>query len=283
MNPYLASFPLLFVITITAIKDAIEDIRRHSSDVKMNSQAALRLNHPWNNINSVFFKQKGYSIVPEYFRKSNIQNKSLAENIKNSNQVDPQNTWKEITWGDIQVGDIILLQNDEPIPADILILSTSEPGCLCYVETKNLDGETNLKIRTGVQETSFIKAESAEILHEFDFRVESESPNPSLYSYSGTLVFSSKTMDLISKHKKSVGETDHKEKNDNADSKIPIDIDKILLRGCVLRNTGWAIGIVLFTGKETKIRLNSGDTPTKLSGIEKEMNNPVYDSYYPLY
>lgn len=57
--------------------------------------------------------------------------------------------WSPGYWKDVRVGDIVRLKNNDYIPADILVLSTSEPDCMCYVETKNLDGETNLKIKRG--------------------------------------------------------------------------------------------------------------------------------------
>jgi phospholipid-translocating ATPase len=52
----------------------------------------------------------------------------------------------------------------------------------------------------------------------------------------------------------------------------PITIDSMLLRGCTLRNTGWVIGIVVFTGEETKIMMNAGITPSKRSRISRELN-----------
>ena len=51
-------------------------------------------------------------------------------------------------WRDVRVGQIIKIKSDEYVPADVLILSTSDSKGVCYVETKNLDGETNLKIKT---------------------------------------------------------------------------------------------------------------------------------------
>ncbi|KAJ3074751.1 Phospholipid-transporting ATPase IB, partial [Quaeritorhiza haematococci] len=66
-------------------------------------------------------------------------------------EINPQ--WKDSKWQEVQVGDLVLIRSDEPIPADVLILATSEPDGLCYVETQNLDGETNLKIRYTVPET----------------------------------------------------------------------------------------------------------------------------------
>lgn len=64
----------------------------------------------------------------------------------------------DIKWKHVKVGDLIHLRENDIIPADIVILSTSDPNGLCYVETMNLDGESNLKQRQAVhsdREVSF--------------------------------------------------------------------------------------------------------------------------------
>ena len=49
------------------------------------------------------------------------------------------------------VGDFVKLRSDESIPADILLLNTSDMNSVCHIETANLDGETNLKQREVVK------------------------------------------------------------------------------------------------------------------------------------
>ena len=57
-------------------------------------------------------------------------------------------------WRDIRVGDIVMIQRDEYFPADLILLNSSEANGLCYVETKNLDGETNMKHKTSINQLS---------------------------------------------------------------------------------------------------------------------------------
>jgi phospholipid-translocating ATPase len=64
----------------------------------------------------------------------------------------------------------------------------------------------------------------------------------------------------------------HNEFGDVVDKFEPVTITNLLLRGCTVRNTNWIIGLVAFTGADTKIMLNGGDTPSKRSKIEKETN-----------
>lgn len=136
------------------------------------------------------------------------------------------------------------------MPADIIVLSTSNPDHVCFVETKNLDGETNLKVRRALKATCNISSEE-EVEHAH-FVVDSEPPHANLYSYNGVLRYST-TGDK--------GEETRQE---------AVTINELLLRGCSLRNTKWVVGLVVFTGGDTKIMINGGDTPSKRSKIERE-------------
>ncbi|KAH9632831.1 hypothetical protein HF086_005886 [Spodoptera exigua] len=151
----------------------------------------------------------------------------------------------EEKWASVQVGDVIRLENDQFVAADILLLSSSEPNGLCYIETAELDGETNLKCRQCLLETAAMGQDDAQ-LGAFDGEIVCETPNNLLNKFEGTLSWRNQHFSL--------------------------DNDKILLRGCVLRNTQWCYGVVVFAGKDTKLMQNSGKTKFKRTSIDRLLN-----------
>lgn len=163
--------------------------------------------------------------------------------------------FKVAKWKDIQVGDVIRLKKNDFIPADILLLSSSEPNSLCYVETAELDGETNLKFKMALEIThQYLQEENS--LATFDGFIECEEPNNRLDKFTGTLFW----------------------KN----TSFPLDADKILLRGCVIRNTDFCHGLVIFAGADSKIMKNSGKTRFKRTKIDYLMNYMVYTIFVVL-
>ncbi|CAG8497060.1 14530_t:CDS:2 [Acaulospora morrowiae] len=246
INPVVSALPMFIIMGITTIKDGFEDFKRHVTDRSVNNRKTWTLGN-WSNVN---YPDR----VSSFFNIFNRFNKSTVKKPK-SNGVD----WQQTMFKDVRVGDFIKLYNDDFIPADILILSTSEPNSLCYVETKNLDGETNLKIRTGISEIDYLTTpKDCTSVH---FYVDSEQPTTSLFSYNATVVFPHGLPNRSGARR--------------GLKKIPVNLNSMLLRGCVLKNTEWVIGLVVFTGADTKLSLNSGKTPSKRSRIEKLMNPQV--------
>uniref|UniRef100_A0A665US29 Phospholipid-transporting ATPase n=1 Tax=Echeneis naucrates TaxID=173247 RepID=A0A665US29_ECHNA len=148
-------------------------------------------------------------------------------------------------WMDVQVGDIIKLENNQFVTADLLLLSSSEPLNLVYIETAELDGETNLKVRQSLPVTGDL-GDDIEKLADFNGEVRCEPPNNRLDRFTGTLTY--------------------------AGQKYSLDNEKILLRGCTLRNTEWCFGLVLFGGPETKLMQNCGKSTFKRTRIDRLMN-----------
>ena len=170
-------------------------------------------------------------------------------------------------WKNVQVGDFLRIYNEDQIPADLVVLSTSDPDGACYVETKGLDGETNLKVRQALHSGRKIK--HAKDCEQSEFVVESDAPQANLYQYSGA----ARWLQRDTKDPAAPG----------TQMAEPISINNLLLRGCTLRNTEWVLGVVVFTGRETKIMLNSGMTPSKRSRIARELNWDVIYNFVILF
>ncbi|KAI1005561.1 Phospholipid-transporting ATPase [Podosphaera aphanis] len=350
-NPGLNAVPLIVIVSITALKDAVEDYRRTLLDNELNNSPVHRLSD-WNNVNvnaddvstwrrikkatthtlariwryhhscneittlkkAQFIEeplqglgdpegirnQSTYSVnsprkscvstqetiqmtpvpsplpreertrAPESSERPQIGTRKKSSGFPAYNYGSLINPDRPITgkarfhrdyWKNVKVGDFVRLFNNDQIPADIVILSTSDPDGACYVETKNLDGETNLKVRSALRSGRKIK--HARDCERTEFFIESEAPQANLYQYSGAAHWIQHSADT------DVG---------GAEMSEAISINHMLLRGCNLRNTDWVLGVVIFTGFDTKIMMNSGITPSKRSRIARELNwNVIYN------
>lgn len=163
-------------------------------------------------------------------------------------QVLKGSAFHETKWVDVAVGDIVRVESEQPFPADLVMLATSEPEGLCYIETANLDGETNLKVKQAIPETAHLVNPSD--LSRLSGRIRSEQPNSSLYTYEATLTMHA----------------------GGGEKELPLAPDQLLLRGATLRNTPWVHGIVVFTGHETKLMRNATATPIKRTAVERMVN-----------
>ncbi|KAF9033703.1 phospholipid-translocating P-type ATPase [Hymenopellis radicata] len=350
----IAALPLAFILTVTAIKDAVEDYRRATLDEEVNTSAATKLGS-WRNVNqpkdprSWFEKLLGInkpgkvtkgvrrlrdkeageagdgmrimlqkaidntssttfrddsltsfdlddirnpsrrqlddiqSVDSHSYPPASLANVSAKTSFSDSStQVAPSQVfskqsqpsgvidwrrrtggsarWERTLWKKLEVGDVVLLRDNDQVPADIVVLSTSDPDGMCYLETKNLDGETNLKPRKSVKATSNLTSEDD--IERSSFYLDSEPPHQNLYLYHGVLRY--------------------KDPATGEQRQEPVSINELLLRGCAIRNTQWIIGLVVFTGADTKIMLNGGATPSKRSKIERETNFNVIVNFIVL-
>jgi phospholipid-translocating ATPase len=267
--PGVVILPLLFIIVVTALKDGYEDVKRHQSDKQVNySQVRVLSGGDWLNMNNMASKSKTF--IPGFVSsrrqplKPRKGNAELRHNVDDSDiEFDNSPTdvmsdeklgqkgphWKKRRWEDVRVGDVVKIMDHESFPADILLCVTSEDEDVAFVETKNLDGETNLKSRHGVPALSHLRDAAACADRNNSFQINCDRPDTDMYRLNANV--------------------------DVGGVMSPIDLSMTLLRGTVLRNTRWAIGVVMYTGLDTKIAMNSGGTPSKRSKVERQMNPQV--------
>ena len=163
----------------------------------------------------------------------------------------------------LEVGEIILIKNNNQIPCDCLILNSSFEEGICYLETSSLDGEKTLKEKEG---NKIILSKLKDINLNIDINnnilingnnisgfIECDIPNPDFHKFDGKIKL----------------KIDDNYINDNY---LPLTISQMLYKGSFLKNTDWVLAIVLYTGMKNKIILNSEKPRMKLSQIEKTMS-----------
>ena len=160
-------------------------------------------------------------------------------------------TIQEISLSQVRVGDILIIRDDETVPADCVLLRTKKHcNGTCWVETSNLDGEKNLKPKLS---SKYIEKHFREIFlnRTIDFIGRFIEPSKDMYFYDGliTLQFS-KTVT----------------------KKVEINLNTFLHRGAVLRNSGEVLALVTQTGVQTKVLMNLGSYKAKISRLEKTLN-----------
>ncbi|KAL2904905.1 putative phospholipid-transporting ATPase 9 [Bienertia sinuspersici] len=206
-----AIVPLVFVIGVSMLKEAIEDWRRKQQDIEVNN------------------------------RKTRVH--------------DGNGEFKESQWRHLKVGHLVKVEKDEFFPADILLLSSSYEDAVCYVETMNLDGETNLKMKQALEVTTSFLEDSS--FKDFKSTLRCEDPNANLYTFIGSM--------------------------DYEEQLFPLSPQQLLLRDSKLRNTDYIYGVVVFTGHDTKVMQNSTDPPSKRSRVEKKMDKIIYFLFFILF
>ncbi|PRT53146.1 Phospholipid-transporting ATPase DNF2 [Wickerhamiella sorbophila] len=285
-NPGLSAVPIIAIVAITAIRDGIEDYRRYLLDGELNNGVTSILHgvdNPnviaenvslWRRFKKVssrnlsrfgrsvtFRKQKNLNAIENAtlhsettapaLRPSTTTNRFSLSTFRHSldasrtlEQPQGKVKFRRDYWKDVRVGQFIKVFANEAVPADIVVISSSDEDGECFIETRNLDGETNLKPRSAVKCTSHLKR--GKQIRDARFWMEIENANSNLSSFGWAI------------------HVDGREE--------PLSAANLIPRGSTLRNTKHVIGYVVYTGVESKIMLNAGETPTKRSRLTRQLS-----------
>lgn len=246
---YGALWSLALVVVISGIKEALEDWRRYREDRRVN--------------------------------------RATTHVVRLGGEVE------ECRWDSVHVGDILRVNNGEQFPADLLLLASSSPDGLAYVETKQLDGESNLKLKLAPPELSsrFSRVASCGAV---SGSVECEPPNDRLYRFNGRCLLApgggegeeqsrepssdgrdicaAATAPLVGTAAGGAAGAASAPTSSASESQLPLGPEHLFIRGSSLRNTEWVLGLVLATGRDTKLMQNMKTRPRKSSRLEKETN-----------
>ncbi|GAA51297.1 phospholipid-translocating ATPase, partial [Clonorchis sinensis] len=208
--------PLAFVLCVSFIREAIDDIRRFLRDREVNQ-----------------------TIYGKIMRHGQVR----------------------VTSAEIKVGDMIHLEKNQRVPADMVLLWTSDRNGSCFIRTDQLDGETDWKLRHAVPPTqTFVNTVGLpSALFDMQAQVFAEAPRQNIHLFEGTFA----RTDIVAPADIGPEKTE-----------VSLNLDHTLWSNTVLA-TGSAIGLVIYTGNETRAVMNSNRARTKMGKIDREINNII--------
>ncbi|GET87004.1 phospholipid-transporting ATPase 1-like protein [Leishmania tarentolae] len=145
---------------------------------------------------------------------------------------------------DIHPGDVMRIHNGEEVRADVVMFASSIEEGQAFIDTCNLDGETNLKCRKALEATWGLR--DVETITNITAVLHTSKPDPGLLSWTGLLELNGEEHAL--------------------------SLNQFLYRGCVLRNTEWVWGMAAYAGVDTKLFRNLKEKPPKSSNLDRKLN-----------
>eukprot|EP01135_Chromosphaera_perkinsii_P002766 Nk52_evm134s226 gene=Nk52_evmTU134s226 len=277
VSPVTTWTPLIVIFLISALKEGLDDYRRHRADDE------------WNN--------KKYHVVGAPCRGTQpLKRCGVAV--------------RSLKCKDIQVGDVLYVKENDEIPCDAVLLHTSDAHGACFVQTANIDGETDLKPRFSTklsQEFPLdrLLAFSPDALHSYShFFVECPKPNPDVYKFDGRICFGKpsaasthgharqggyRRMQSVSSSRRSTvdmginidtfgagglsSQGTSRAYQESVYSSAALDPSNVILQGTILKNTTFAFALVAYTGHETKLAMNKQSSePIKYARVDQMIN-----------
>ncbi|KAI5966100.1 DNF3 [Candida margitis] len=265
---YTTIIPLCIFMSISMAREGFDDWKRHGHDKEENSKITTVVredqelsNFDTHSINTILTEtipvvsgrsanQGGLPSLSANSSLSDLEDSLTSDNLSFANKSAMQQyNLKEVPtkWKNIKVGDIVKINENEWFPADVILIATCGDDLQeAFVETMALDGETNMKSKSPHPEISK-KARTAPGLKNLHTLITTEDPNIDLYNFEASFYMNEQV--------------------------YPLGSDNVVYRGSVLRNTESVLGIVVFTGEETKIRMNNIKNPrTKAPKLQKNIN-----------
>ena len=248
---YTTILPLTFFILLTMFKEGYDDYKRHKNDNIENNQYAKVLRRKSRDVNTELNPAtlvRTLSSLPDVLPWKSKTPKEVVDEVPETDEDDDLH-WDKVRWRDMKVGDVVKLRRDDAVPADLALLYADGENGIAYIETMALDGETNLKSKQAPQ--GFRSCNTISGLKSTTANFVCEDPNRDLYDFNGRCTTSDGTT-------------------------FPLTLNEVLFRGSVLRNTTYAIGMVMNTGEECKIRMNANHHPSaKKPRLERYANQVV--------
>lgn len=159
-------------------------------------------------------------------------------------------TREVIPSSEIKVGDLLVVYKDQRVPADMIFLKTTEKNGSCFIRTDQLDGETDWKLRLAVSATQELASD--EDILSLDASIYAEEPRRDIHSFVGNCTVMAKDGQVV--------------------QRISLSIENTLWANTVVAS-GAAIGLVIYTGPESRSVMNNLQPRSKVGLLDYEVND----------
>ncbi|KAH8826760.1 hypothetical protein DL96DRAFT_1498140 [Flagelloscypha sp. PMI_526] len=253
--------PLAFVLFVTMGKEAYDDYKRNLRDREANSARYLIVDSPSSSYSPRKKSSQQYTSLPS------DEEQGLASFMTRS-----------VPSSSLQVGDLVILQKDQRVPADLVLLRTTDESGTCFIRTDQLDGETDWKLRVAIPETQKIASTgegglAQKEIASLDAEIYADAPTKDIHAFIGTF-----TLNSTIPHSASTANFRSQEEgssnvplNPIPPKVLPLSVENVLWANTVLAS-GNAIGMVIYTGPETRAVMNTSSPENKVGLLEIEIN-----------
>ncbi|KAL1720186.1 hypothetical protein EV715DRAFT_250515 [Schizophyllum commune] len=228
--------PLAFVLCVTMGKEAYDDYKRNLRDREANSAKYLILTPP-----------------------SQAEEESAL--TADASYLDTHINTRSVPSSSLRVGDLIRLEKNQRVPADVILLHTSDASGTCFIRTDQLDGETDWKLRVAVPECQKLPEGS---LPRLEAEIYADAPTKDIHTFVGTFTLN-KAPAVDGPHTQGVP------LQPIPPSVSPLTAENVLWANTVLAS-GSAVGFVIYTGAETRAVMNTSHPETKVGLLDIEIN-----------
>ncbi|UYV80522.1 ATP9A [Cordylochernes scorpioides] len=269
--PYTYWGPLGFVLAVTLIREAIDDFRRFQRDKEVNCQRYSKLVNNGKGLSFVtsaeikvadlIYVEKDYHNEGDhneeasplcldhdclYFVRTVKGPTRCREALENSPPLTVPRGYYRF---DPRLPQLIArVDEDQRVPADMILLRTTERAGSCFIRTDHLDGETDWKLRLAVPTTQNL-SDDKELLH-MEASIYAEEPKKDIHSFIGKFT----------------------QQNNGAGAQDALGVENTLWANTVVAS-GKALGVVIYTGSETRSVMNNSQPRSKVGLLDYEINN----------
>ncbi|KAG8215174.1 hypothetical protein J3R82DRAFT_8689 [Butyriboletus roseoflavus] len=240
--------PLAFVLCVTMGKEAYDDYKRNLRDREANSQKYLILVPPPSHKRTSVHSSESATLF-------DVADPELQE--QSHSQPDPGPHTRSVPSSSLRVGDLVLLEKNDRVPADMILLRTSDPSGTCFIRTDQLDGETDWKARVAITVTQGLKGGEREVMM-LDGEIYADAPIKDIHNFVGTITA------------RSASKSGHTHEN-SSPAVESLAAENMLWANTVLA-AGSAVGFVVYTGSETRAVMNTSHPGTKVGLLDLEIN-----------